>query len=239
MSVFVRGEAPAAESSATGLAASAIQIARFRRLDLPAVWRHLLQHDHFPLHPVASVRLLTRVLLGAALAFTGNTHSADDADTLLIPASGWRLVTDGVMGGISSGTMRHEEREGRACVCLAGDVSTANNGGFIQIALDLDDDIAARAADYDGVALQVLGNGEAYNVHLRSSDLWLPWQSYRAGFVALADWSAVRLPFSGFEPYKTGSSLRPERLKRIGLVAIGRDFKADVCVADLAFYRDS
>lgn len=184
------------------------------------------------------MRLLTRVCLGVVLAFTGNTHSADGADKLTLPASGWRLVTDGVMGGVSTGEMRYEERQGKACVCLAGDVSTANNGGFIQIALDLDEDVAARAADYDGVVLRVLGNSEAYNLHLRSSDLWLPWQSYRAGFVADAAWSAVRLPFAGFEPYKTGSKLRPGRLKRIGVVAIGREFEADVCVADLAFYRD-
>lgn len=184
------------------------------------------------------MRLLNRICLGAVLAFTGPTHSADAADTLKIPATGWRLVTDGVMGGVSTGEMRHEERQGRACVCLAGDVSTANNGGFIQIALDLGADLAARAVDYDGVALRVLGNGEAYNLHLRSSDLWLPWQSFRAGFVAAAEWSAVRLPFDGFEPYRTGSTLRPDRLKRIGVVAIGREFAADVCVTDLAFYRD-
>lgn len=168
----------------------------------------------------------------------GTTNSADEGGLLRFPADGWRLVTDGVMGGISAGSMRFEEREGRASVCLAGDVSTANNGGFIQLALDLDASIAERAGEYDGVSLQVLGNGESYNVHLRSSDLWLPWQSYRAGFVATAEWKTVRLPFSGFEPYKTGSDLRPRKLKRIGIVAIGRDFAADVCVSDLAFYRD-
>jgi hypothetical protein len=184
------------------------------------------------------VQALIRACLGVVMAFTGTTHSAGQTDTLMIPADGWRLVTDGVMGGVSTGAMQHVEREGRACVCLAGDVSTANNGGFIQIALDLDKAVAARAADYDGVELQVLGNGEEYNVHLRSSDLWLPWQSYRSGFSAGTAWSAVRLPFSGFEPYKTGSTLRPERLKRVGIVAIGREFSADVCVTGLAFYRD-
>ena len=87
------------------------------------------------------------------------------------------------------------------------------------------------------MSLQVLGNGERYNVHLRSSDLWLPWQSYRAEFVATGQWTTVRLPFSEFAPYKTGSPLRPGRLKRIGIVAIGRDFDAEVCVTGLAWYR--
>ena len=141
------------------------------------------------------------------------------------------------MGGVSTGTMRAGERGGRLAVCLAGNVSTANNGGFIQLALDIDPGFAALAVDYDGVSLEVLGNGETYNVHLRTSDLWLPWQSYRTEFVAGAEWASLRLPFAGFAPYRTGSGLRPHKLKRIGVVAIGRDFSADICVANLAFYR--
>ena len=181
------------------------------------------------------MRRLTLTILGIALVSSGNIQSAESDQLPLTGA--WRLVSDGVMGGVSTGTMRSEEHEGRMSVCLAGNVSTANNGGFIQLALDVDAGFAARAADYDGVSLKVLGNGERYNVHLRSSDLWLPWQSYRAEFVAGAEWTSVRLPFAGFAPYKTGSELRPQRLKRIGVVAIGRDFTADICVADLAFYR--
>ncbi len=182
------------------------------------------------------MRRLTLIFLGIALVSSGNIQSAESDQLPLTGA--WRLVSDGVMGGVSTGTMRSEEREGRMSVCLAGNVSTANNGGFIQLALDIDAGFAARAADYDGVSLKVLGNGEKYNVHLRTSNLWLPWQSYRAEFVAGAEWASVRLPFAGFSPYKTGSELRPQKLKRIGVVAIGRDFTADICVADLAFYRD-
>jgi hypothetical protein len=183
------------------------------------------------------LRRLTLVFVGIALVSSGKIQSAE-SDQLLLPKDSWRLVSDGVMGGVSTGTMRSEERDGRMSVCLAGNVSTANNGGFIQLALDIDAPMAARAGDYDGVSLNVLGNGEKYNVHLRSSDLWLPWQSYRAEFVAGAEWALVRLPFAGFVPYKTGSALRPRKLKRIGVVAIGRDFTADICAADLAFYRE-
>ena len=96
------------------------------------------------------------------------------------------------------------------------------------------------ANDCDSVVffeIDVRGNGEIYNVHLRTSDLWLPWQSYRASFETSPQWSGVFLPFSGFEPYRTGSELRLDKLRRIGIVAIGRDFDADVCVNRVALQR--
>lgn len=150
--------------------------------------------------------------------------------------SAWRMVTDGVMGGVSQGRLSLDDRDGRNCLRLQGKVSTANNGGFVQVALDLPDDPPVDATPYAGVALTVSGNGEAYNLHLRTSDLWLPWQSYRASFVAQPEWHTVHLPFSGFEPYRTGQALRTDRLRRLGIVAIGRNFEADVCIARVWFY---
>jgi hypothetical protein len=149
----------------------------------------------------------------------------------------WRFVSDQVMGGRSSGRMFIDSFQGRDCVRMQGDVSTENNGGFLQIALDLAAGKRFDASGFDGVLLKVAGNGERYNLHLRTSDLWLPWQSYRAGFVAKADWSEIRIPFSDLEAYRSGREFRPERLIRIGLVAIGREFEADLCVAEVRFYR--
>jgi len=151
--------------------------------------------------------------------------------------SEWRLVSDRVMGGLSSGELAPARFMGRDCLRMRGAVTTANNGGFVQMALDL----AGKGFDasaYTGVLLQVAGNGEHYNVHLRTSDLQLPWQSYRAGFVAEPQWHELRFPFIDFEAYRTGSGFRPDRLVRIGLVAIGREFNAELCVARTAFYSD-
>ncbi|MBT8130481.1 MAG: CIA30 family protein [Gammaproteobacteria bacterium] len=152
--------------------------------------------------------------------------------------SEWRLVSDRVMGGRSSGEMLIDSFQGRDCVRMQGDVSTENNGGFLQIALDLAAGKRFDASGFDGVLLQVAGNGERYNLHLRTSDLRQPWQSYRAGFVARADWSEIRIPFADLEVYRSDREFRPERLIRIGLVAIGREFEADLCVSAVRFYRE-
>jgi hypothetical protein len=149
----------------------------------------------------------------------------------------WRMVTDGVMGGVSSGTLSLDSVDGTACVRLQGDVRLENNGGFIQAALDIKDTQAADASGYTGLLLDVYGNDQEYNLHLRTDDVWLPWQAYRASFLAPARWETVRLPFSAFEGYRIGKKLAVEHLERIGLVAIGRAFRADLCIAKVALYR--
>jgi hypothetical protein len=165
----------------------------------------------------------------------------DDAasDDLSAPTgTKWRLVTDRVMGGVSEGTVRKETVEGRPAVHLRGDVSLANNGGFVQMTLDLaPDGGTVDAGAWTGIAATVWGNGAAYNLHLRTSDVRRPWQSYRHGFETDGGWRTVQLPFAEFEAHRIEAPLDVGRLKRIGIVAIGREMAADVAVADLRFYR--
>jgi complex I intermediate-associated protein 30 (CIA30) len=148
----------------------------------------------------------------------------------------WRLVTDKVMGGVSKGELNLDDYKGRNCLCMRGNVSTDNNGGFVQISLDLSQGEPLNASAYTGVELSVAGNNEPYNVHFRTTDLWLPWQSYRFTFKASPKWQKIRIPFAALEAYRTTTKFRQDKLKRIGLVGIGRNFKADLCVASIKFY---
>jgi hypothetical protein len=187
-----------------------------------------------------STWLIALCLTGGALMAAGTQRIIDDRRTADLSASGggnWRLVTDGVMGGVSSGRLTTETIDGRPCLRLQGEVSTANNGGFIQAALDLESDELRHAGEYEGLVIDVLGNGEAYNLHLRQDGLWLPWQAFRASFATSQEWQTLYLPFSEFEAHATRAQLKPDRLKRIGLVAIGRDFPADVCLGRIGYYR--
>lgn len=148
----------------------------------------------------------------------------------------WRLVTDQVMGGVSKGDLTQDSYKGRNCLRMRGDVSTDNNGGFVQIALDFAEDKPFDASAYAGVELSVSGNDEHYNVHIRTTDLWLPWQSYRFSFKATPEWQTIRIPFVNLEAYRTTITFHKDKLKRIGLVGIGRAFKADLCVGLIKFY---
>jgi hypothetical protein len=162
-------------------------------------------------------------------------RSREGPDTPL--GTAWRLVSDRVMGGVSSGRLVPDRLDGRPCLHLAGEVSMDNDGGFLQASLDLAESGYLDASAYAGIAVDVLGNGEAYNLHLRSADTTLVWQSYRASFPTGPAWQTVRLPFADFRPYRVNHPLDLARLRRLGIVAIGRPMQADVCIARLALYR--
>ena len=149
----------------------------------------------------------------------------------------WRLVTDGAMGGVSRGEMTEVEVEGRKAICMCGNVSTDNNGGFIQLALDLAPETGSfDARRFAGLELDVLGNRERYGVHLRSTELARPQQSYRQSFLATEEWKTLRFPFVEFRPHRTDVPINTTQLRRAGLVAIGREFTARLAIARLAFY---
>ncbi|MGF1640800.1 MAG: CIA30 family protein [Rhodospirillales bacterium] len=151
----------------------------------------------------------------------------------------WRGVSDRVMGGVSRETVAVAAIDGRRCLRLTGDVRLDNGGGFIQMALDLAVDGGAfDAKAYRGLALEVYGNDEKYGVHLRSSDCIRPWQSYRADFVAEPRWRRITLPFDSFAPHRLAPPLDVCRLRRLGLVAIGRAFTANLAVARLTFHAE-
>jgi len=148
----------------------------------------------------------------------------------------WQLFTDQVMGGVSKGTMEREMVDGRPAIRMRGDINLENSGGFVQIAIDLTPDGKDKdASGWHGVELDVFGNGEEYNIHLRTEELTQPWQSYRQSFRAGSHWQTVRFRFQDFVPYRTDIPLNIHRLRRIGIVAIGRAFSADVCVGGLRY----
>jgi len=169
------------------------------------------------------------------------THSplfrAEDPQTV----NRWRTADDRVMGGESVAHMAWENQNGKnpemeQGLCLRGRVSLANRGGFIQIKWPVTASDLVNIDGYTGLYIHAMGNGEAYNLHLRTRWLWLPWQSYRQTFHAQPQPRYHYFPFDAFEPYKTATPFAPRQLKTIAVVAIGRAFTADVCVREMGFY---
>lgn len=154
------------------------------------------------------------------------------------PRLSWAVVSDAVMGGVSSGTMSAETIDNRPALRLRGQVRLDNNGGFLQLAADLAPQGGVLdTRGWDGVQLLLRGDGAEYGVHLRSTDLSRPWQSYRAQVTAPATWQMHRLAFAQFAPHRTDTPLDPARLRRIGIVAIGRERVADIALGGLWLWR--
>lgn len=149
----------------------------------------------------------------------------------------WRLFTDQVMGGVSRGSMARETIAGRIGIRMRGDVSLENHGGFVQIALDLAPgqgcvDLSA----WEGIEIDVFGNDETYEVRLRTDELRESWQSYRQSFIAPPEWRVERLRFAGFAPHRTEAPLDLARVRRLGIVAIGRAFAADLAIGGVRLF---
>ena len=90
---------------------------------------------------------------------------------------------------------------------------------------------------WTGIVLDVCGNGERYNLHLRTADVVRPWQLPQTSSSATPDWRTIQLPFATFEPHRIDAPLDLARLRRLGVVAIGRAFTADVAIGGLRFYQ--
>lgn len=154
----------------------------------------------------------------------------NDTKDLMLP---WEFVADTVMGGVSEGRIAREDIDGRAATRLTGDVSLENNGGFVQMAADLKTD----GSNWLGLEMEVLGNGETYELRLKTDQLTRPWQSYRAPFEAVSQWNTLRFPFADLEAYRTDAPFDPSALRRIGILAVGRAFSADIAVAGVRLFR--
>lgn len=146
----------------------------------------------------------------------------------------WRCICDGVMGGVSTGKLERVTLDGVRTLHMTGDVSLQNNGGFVQMSLDLAEPGGMLdASGFSGLSLWVMGNNERYNIHLRSPDMTRVWQSWRAEFVVPETWTRLDIPFTRFHPHRTELPVNPARLARIGLVAIGREMRADLALSRL------
>ena len=191
-----------------------------------------------------TVMVLPGAMIATGLGWSRSVAAMSDViDDLSQPApqasngAAWELVADRVMGGVSTGTIRREIVEGREAIRMQGEVSLENNGGFLQIALDLaPDGSSIDASQWAGIEIEVVGNDESYNLHLRTADVVRPWQSYRQSFVAAPEWRTLRLPFIEFKPHRIDAALDLSTLRRIGIVAIGRAFHADIAIGGVRFH---
>ena len=153
-----------------------------------------------------------------------------------VQAQRWSFFTDGVMGGLSEGNAIISSVEGVPCYKMTGNVTTENNGGFIQIRTLINPLI--KAEDYSGIYLKIFGNNKYYSLHIRTPFTSAPWQYYSHKFKAENKWLKIKAPFTIFKKsnFYQPRELQNQYVKSIGLVAGFDNFSADVCLAEIGFY---
>ena len=145
----------------------------------------------------------------------------------------WKFFSDQVMGGVSEGKTSLKKDQNKFFLRLEGNVSTKNNGGFIQVRKEYE----IKDNSYKGIRLKVRGIESEYYVHIRTKKLFLPWQYYAGKFFVSNEWTNIEIKFDDFaksnfyQPQKFKSS----EIKSIAFVAFGKDFDArlDILEAEL------
>ena len=138
-------------------------------------------------------------------------HDSDDTGV-------WRIINDGVMGGLSRGQFVYSDR---STAFFQGTVSLENNGGFSSARTMLN---AGDLAGYSGISLRIKGDGKKYQFRIRT-DRRFDGASYQYQFATQADsWVEVDLPFSGFLPVYRGrvlnnvKAISPAEIQQIGFL---------------------
>ena len=152
----------------------------------------------------------------------------------------WRIVNDGVMGGLSDSGI---EITSATHAVFQGYLSLENNGGFASIRRQPND---YNLAGYDGVTLRIKGDGRTYQFRVRTNGRF-DGVSYRAEFeTKQGKWIKVKIPFESMKPTFRGRLvpdapvLRPENIQQIGfLIGDTRQGKFRVDIDNIQAYRHS
>lgn len=151
----------------------------------------------------------------------------------------WTIVDDGVMGGVSQGFWYQEDDY----AVFEGNVSLDNNGGFSSVR------IALRPVDvsaYDGIALQVRGDGLTYGFGLRDRH---PRYDYRMTFETTEqeddEWEMIYIPFEELtatffgREIPTADPFDPSYLRGMNLIiSDGQEGLFRLEVASISLYRE-
>ena len=99
--------------------------------------------------------------------------------------------------GLSEGQSTITNLKNRQCYQMTGNVTTENNGGFIQIRTPINPSIYAN--EYECISIKVYGNNKDYALHVRTKLTLAPWQYYSYSFLVKDEWEKIKAPFKDFQ----------------------------------------
>lgn len=115
----------------------------------------------------------------------------------------WGAVDDVVMGGVSESDIRLVD----GTALFAGNVSTANSGGFASVRTR-NFEPAFNLVGYEGVELRIKGDGKRYKFLIRTETKW-DGTAYSYSFDTVSDsWISVRIPFAELIPVFRAKTLK-------------------------------
>lgn len=166
--------------------------------------------------------------------FTGNTQLSENMMILnafiMKTEYRWRIVNDGVMGGLSSSKAIVKDDK----IIFSGNVSLENNGGFASLRSPVNDYDFSK---FSGIELRIKGDGKRYSISMKETTYFSGY-FYTSTFETKKDeWIVVRIPFNQFKLYYFGRETKSNKkiplnnIKEISLLIGDKQeggFKAEI-----------
>lgn len=142
----------------------------------------------------------------------------------------WRIVNDGVMGGLSSSKAVVKDDK----IIFSGTVSLENNGGFASLRSPVKD---YNFEKFSGIEIKIKGDGKRYSISMKETTYFSGY-FYTTSFETKKDeWIVVQIPFNQFKLYYFGKETSSNKkiplnnIKEISLLIGDKqqgDFRAEV-----------
>ena len=173
-------------------------------------------YNHLP-------EVLSALLIASSLLISTASNAANNEDILFdfsesSQMDAWRVVNDGVMGGLSQSQMW---LTGENTAIFQGRVSLDNYGGFASVRAVKS---SYKTSGHTGIRLRVKGDGRNYKLRLRTNNRF-DGASYGSEFsTQQGKWTVVDIPFAGMVPAFRGRILTeyppvdPAQVQQLGLL---------------------
>lgn len=109
----------------------------------------------------------------------------------------WRIVNDGVMGGLSSSKVILNDD----VIIFSGNVSLENNGGFASLRSPVRD---YNFEEFSGIEIKIKGDGKRYSVSMKETTYFSGYFYTSTFETKNGEWIIVRIPFDQFKLYYFG-----------------------------------
>ena len=119
--------------------------------------------------------------------------------------SPWVVISDQVMGGVSTAALHQDQRDNLTCSCLVGRTRLDNNGGFVQMKFDIQSSLLRTG--YQGIFIELYGSAHEYNLHIKTTQLTRPWQSFRSSLAVEPRWTRFIVPYEQLQAHRTDAEL--------------------------------
>jgi len=108
--------------------------------------------------------------------------------SLMATEKQWRIVNDGVMGGLSSSKAIVKDDH----IIFSGNISLENNGGFASLRSSVKD---YNFEKHNGIEIKIKGDGKRYSISMKETSYFTGYFYTKSFETKKDEWIVVQIPF--------------------------------------------